>query len=98
MNKIAKLEKDKMTLANHIKDDEKRIKKISATALDPKDITRCASKEGEICRCSGIVYYGEKYDRTDALVPETDKKELTFSEMKNNPYLTKDMSHGGLMI
>lgn len=58
-------------------------------------VKRCAEGEGEMCVCSGMVYYGEKYNRTDTSAA---KGVLTFEQMLATPYLIKDMTHGGLMI
>ena len=60
--------------------------------------TRCASNEGDACACSGIVYYGEKYDRNATVPANGTQQMLSLGEMLKTPYLTKDMSHGGIFI
>ena len=72
-----------------------KIKSLYLKRLVEPKATLCSSDEGDICQCSGVVYYGEKYARTG----DTMKRPiLTFSEMIALPYSVKDMSDGGVMI
>ena len=66
----------------------------NSRVMEPK-ASLCASNMDEICQCSGVVYFGEKYARTGATLQ---RPQLTFSQMLAMPYSVKDMSDGGVMI
>lgn len=84
-------------LKKNITDLEDKLIEVSAQphgeVLSNK-VKRCSASEGDRCMCSGMVFYGEKYDRSSAL---TDKA-LSFSQMLSFPYMMKDMTHGGIMV
>jgi len=85
-----------------IKKLEKQLEKAKAeyksvsTALPTHDVNKvrkikqCASYEGDLCICTGKVYFGEKFDRTlrDIKGSEHDLQALNFSQMLKYPYLT----------
>lgn len=53
---------------------------------------RCAESEGDICECTGRVFYGEKYDRNQTLAnngSQAGLKPLDFNQMVKYPYLTR---------
>lgn len=61
-------------------------------------VKQCASNEGETCPCSGVIYYGEKFSRDSQLYnPDMERKQISFAEMLQFPFLTKDMSHGFML-
>lgn len=60
----------------------------------------CASGEGTPCHCqNGIVYYGERYQRSDTggQLNIDFSHELSYEEMIEYPHHVKDMSDGGIM-
>jgi len=75
----------------------KKVTKLSDKATGEtlhNRVVNCGESEGDRCLCSGMVFYGEKYDREDT----TKDKALSFTEMISFPYKVKDQTHGGIMI